>query len=143
MDLDITAEDQQFREEVRTWLEENKPRDPPPLGGQEMREYLMAWQRTQYEGGWAGVSWPKEYGGLGLTPIQELIWFEEYAAADAPPLGMNTIGQYHGGLTVMAMGTEEQKRIHLPPILKGEVVWCQGFSEPGAGSDLSKSSVPC
>jgi alkylation response protein AidB-like acyl-CoA dehydrogenase len=99
--------------------------------------YDRAWQRRQYDGGWAGISWPKQYGGRGLTPIQQLIWSEEYAAADCPLVHDSVwMGLNHAGHTIMARGSDEQKAFHLPRILKGEATWCQGFSEPGAGSDL-------
>jgi alkylation response protein AidB-like acyl-CoA dehydrogenase len=102
-----------------------------------MREFDLAWQRTQYEGGWAGIAWPREYGGRGMTLTQQLIWYEEYALADGPDVGVNFVGLNHGGPTLIARGSEEQKAHHLPRILRGESVWCQGFSEPGAGSDLA------
>ena len=138
MDLTFTAEQVEFRAEVRTWLEENVPREAPPHGDfAEMREYDTAWQRRQYEGGWAGISWPKEYGGRGLSPIEQLIWYEEYARAGAPYIRTCFVGINHAGPTLIKRGTEEQKRRHLRRILSGEDVWCQGFSEPGAGSDLA------
>ena len=102
-----------------------------------MREFDTAWQRKQFEGGWAGISWPVEYGGRGLSLVQQLIWYEEYARAKAPVVGCMFMALNHGGPTVIVRGTDEQKRIHLPAILRGEHVWCQGFSEPGAGSDLA------
>ncbi len=140
MNLDLTAEEQAFREEARTWLRENLPTEPRPPEGREMREFDLAWQRTLYEGGWAGINWPVEYGGRGLTDIQQMIWYEEFAKAD-PPFTLNNsctfVGNLHGGPTLIACGDEEQKARHLPRILRGEEVWCQGFSEPGAGSDLA------
>ena len=137
MDLDITPEEAHFRDEVRTWLAENVPREERPRFGEEARAFDLAWQRRQHEGGWAGVSWPKEYGGGGLSLIQQLIWHEEYARAGAPWIGSCFVGINHAGPTLITCGTEEQKAFHLPRILRGEVVWCQGFSEPGAGSDLA------
>jgi alkylation response protein AidB-like acyl-CoA dehydrogenase len=132
-----SAADQTFRDEVRTWLRENVPREEHPVELAAMRDFDLAWQRRQYEGGWAGIAWPTEYGGRGLTLTQQLIWYEEYALADGPDVGVNFVGLNHGGPTLIARGSEEQKADHLPRILRGESVWCQGFSEPGAGSDLA------
>lgn len=144
MNLDLTAEEQAFREEARTWLRDNLPTEPRPPEGQEMREFDLAWQRTLYDGGWAGISWPSEYGGRGLNDIQQMIWYEEFAKAD-PPFTLNNsctfVGNLHGGPTLIACGDEAQKSEHLPRILRGEEVWCQGFSEPGAGSDLASLST--
>ena len=108
-----------------------------------MREFDLAWQQTLYAGGWAGINWPAEYGGRGLNDIQQMIWYEEFARAD-PPFTLNNsctfVGNNHGGPTLIVSGTEDQKSFHLPKILRGESVWCQGFSEPGAGSDLASLS---
>jgi alkylation response protein AidB-like acyl-CoA dehydrogenase len=132
-------EERLFREEVRNWLRSNRPGDARP-GDEDITgqmTYDRAWQRCQYDGGWAGISWSKEYGGRGLTPIQQLIWSEEYAAADCPLVHDSVwMGLNHAGHTIIARGTDEQKAFHLPRILKGEATWCQGFSEPNAGSDL-------
>jgi alkylation response protein AidB-like acyl-CoA dehydrogenase len=91
-----------------------------------------------YDGGWAGLSWPREYGGRSLSPTEQLIWSEEYSAVRAPSMAANCtwLGLNHAGPTLIHSGTEEQKAFHLEKILKGEVAWCQGFSEPNAGSDL-------
>jgi alkylation response protein AidB-like acyl-CoA dehydrogenase len=140
VDFDFSAADREFRDEVRTWLRANVPRGTAPVDMQEMREFDLTWQRTQYEGGWAGIAWPSEYGGRGMGLTQQLIWYEEYALAGAPPVGVNFVGLNHGGPTLIARGNEVQKSSHLPRILKGESVWCQGFSEPGAGSDLASLS---
>jgi alkylation response protein AidB-like acyl-CoA dehydrogenase len=137
MDLEISAEDRRFREEVRTWLAENVPREPRPEIGPEARAFDLAWQRKQYDGGWAGVAWPREYGGRGLSLLQQMIWFEEYARAGGPYIGTCFVGINHAGPTLIARGSEAQKSFHLPRILRGDVVWCQGFSEPSAGSDLA------
>jgi alkylation response protein AidB-like acyl-CoA dehydrogenase len=142
VDLDFTAEQADFREEVRTWLAENAPTEPRPHswdGG--MREYDLAWQQTQWEGGWAGMAWPKEYGGRGLATLQQLIWYEEYARAGLPAIDSTFVGLNHAGPTLIARASEEQKAFHLPRILRGEDIWCQGFSEPGAGSDLAALST--
>ena len=108
-----------------------------------MRAFDLAWQRTLYDGGWAGINWPVEFGGRGLTDIQQMIWYEEFARAE-PPFTLNNsctfVGNNHGGPTLIVSGSDEQKAFHLPKILRGDVVWCQGFSEPGAGSDLASLS---
>ena len=137
MNLDFTEEDELFRQEVRSWLEDNVPKETRPADGPEMRDYDIAWQRRQFDGGWAGITWPEEYGGRGFSTIQQLIWYQEYARADAPYVGVNFVGQLHGGPTLIANGSEEHKKRHLSQILKGEEIWCQGFSEPGSGSDLA------
>ncbi len=137
MDLDFTPGELAFRDEVRTWLAENVPRDPRPDGGKALREWELAWQRHQYDAGWAGVAWPREYGGRGLSLLELLIWYEEYAKADAPQVAVTFVGLNHGGPTLIARASDEQKAYHLPKILRGDVAWCQGFSEPGAGSDLA------
>jgi len=136
MQIIETVETRRFREEVRAWLQENKPRDKRPEDGPEMRAFDMAWQQRQFEGGWAGVSWPAAYGGRGLALVEQLIWHEEYSRAGAPSSGNMFVALSHAGPTLINEGSEEQKTYHLPRILRGEVTWCQGFSEPGAGSDL-------
>ena len=144
MNLDLTAEEQAFREEARDWLRSNLPTDERPPEGQEMREFDLAWQRTLFDGGWAGINWPAEFGGRGLSDIQQMIWYEEFAKADPPFTLANSctfVGNMHGGPTLIVNGTDEQKAEYLPQILKGEKVWCQGFSEPGAGSDLAGLST--
>ncbi|MCW2829317.1 MAG: putative acyl-CoA dehydrogenase, partial [Aeromicrobium sp.] len=141
MDVEFTAEQREFRDEVRTWLEENKPRETRPDDRVGATEYDLAWQRKQYEAGWAGVSWPEEFGGRGSSLIEQLIWFEEWGRAGLPSIDACFVGLAHAGPTLMARATDEQKTKHLPEILKGDVVWCQGFSEPGAGSDLAGLST--
>src|SRR6202011_1524240 len=98
----------------------------------EMRAFDTAWQRRQFEGSWAGIAWPTEYGGRGLSPVEQLIWYEEYAKAGAPYIRTCFVGINHGGPTLIMRGTEEQKKRYLPPILRGEEGWGQGFSEPDA-----------
>src|SRR5215212_3358281 len=139
MDLNLTPNEQQFRDDFRAWLKTNVP--APWTGGTNENKadhiaYLKRWQRTLFEGGWAGISWPKKYGGRGATLMQQAIFQEELALANAPHL-IGTIGLSLVGPTVIALGTEEQKARHLPKILSGEEIWCQGFSEPNAGSDLA------
>jgi alkylation response protein AidB-like acyl-CoA dehydrogenase len=137
MMLQTTPEEESFRAEVRDWLQTNAPKEPRPTEGSAMRAYDMGWQKTQFEGGWAGISWPKAFGGRGLSLVEQVIWYEEYARAHAPRIGCGFVGVNHGGPTLIAKGTPEQQQRHLPRILRGEEVWCQGFSEPGAGSDLA------
>ncbi|AYJ84863.1 acyl-CoA dehydrogenase (plasmid) [Sphingomonas paeninsulae] len=137
MNLNFSPEDRNFRAEARAWLADNVPQERPPSHSAELRAFELAWQKRQYDGGWAGIPWAKQYGGRGATPIQQLIWFEEYAAAGAPPVACLVVALNHGGPTLIVRGSEEQKSFHLPRILSGQSVWCQGFSEPGAGSDLA------
>jgi alkylation response protein AidB-like acyl-CoA dehydrogenase len=137
MDLHFTPAEEDFRDRVRTWLAEHVPRRSDSRQGPAMRQADLAWQRTLYDGGWAGISWPAQYGGLGLSRNEEMIWYEEYARAGAPSVGTCFVGLNHAGPTLIARANEEQKAFHLPRILRGEVVWCQGFSEPDAGSDLA------
>ena len=140
MDLRYSEADERFRRELRGWLDAEVPRHgaPPPRSDWDARrEYDTGWQRKLFAAGYAGVNWPAEYGGRGATLTEELVYYEEYARAKAPYVGMNFVGLRHGGPTVIAEGSELQKKAHLPRILRGEEVWCQGFSEPSAGSDLA------
>src|SRR4051794_29713446 len=140
MDLRYTEEEAAFRGEVRAWLEEvlpSVPAEPDRNDWDARRVYDMGWQRMLYDAGYAGINWPKEYGGRGATPAEHLIFLEETEKARAPYVGMNFVGLLHAGPTLIAEATPEQKAFHLPGILKGEHVWCQGFSEPEAGSDLA------
>jgi alkylation response protein AidB-like acyl-CoA dehydrogenase len=137
MDLSFSPEDVRFREEVRAWLHDNAPRDPRPDEGQEMYDWDTAWQRKQHDAGYAGIAWPVEYGGRGMSLVEQLIWYEEYARAGGPYAGACFVGLAHAGPTLIARGTDEHKRAHLARILRGDEVWCQGFSEPEAGSDLA------
>lgn len=137
MNLDFTPQQMQFRERVRDWLEANKPAQSRPADGAEGRAFDLAWQKTLYAGGWAGINWPREYGGQGLDTFQQLIFLMEYAKSRAPGDWYRFNGLNLAGPTIIACGNEEQKKTYLPPILKGEVIWCQGFSEPAAGSDLA------
>ena len=143
MDLRFSDVDERFRAEVREWLAVEVPvHGPPPPPGDwpARRAYDTAWQRKLYDAGYAGVAWPEEFGGRGLPVTQQLVYLEEYARAGAPYISVNFVGVMHAGPTLIAEGTDEQRRHHLPRILKGEEVWCQGFSEPGAGSDLASLS---
>jgi len=137
MEYGFSAEDRAFRDEVRTWLRANIPSEKRPGEGAAMRAFDTAWQRRQFDAGWGGIAWPTEYGGRGLSLMHQLIWHEEYAHAGAPPPGCMFVALNHGGPTLMARGSAEQQGFHIPRILSGDAVWCQGFSEPGAGSDLA------
>jgi alkylation response protein AidB-like acyl-CoA dehydrogenase len=144
MDFADIPEHAAFRTELRDWLEANLTEDLKVEDAQDQRvspdretlERRRAWQKKMHEAGWVGISWPKDYGGRGAGLIERVIWDEEYAAARAPVLpgamGLNLVGP-----TVIHWGSDEQKRRYLPPIMSGEEVWAQGFSEPGAGSDLA------
>ncbi len=137
MDIQFSAEEQRFREECRDWLHANVPAEKRPMDAADALDFDKAWQRRLFEAGWAGINWPVEYGGRGLSIVQQVIWLEEYAKAHAPWIGANFVGVNHGGPTLIINASEAQKEYHLPRILKGESIWCQGFSEPGAGSDLA------
>jgi alkylation response protein AidB-like acyl-CoA dehydrogenase len=135
LDLTLSPSEQAFRDELRGWLEENHPGEEP-AGDEAAFEFRRAWQKKLHEAGWAGVSWPKEYGGRGATLIEQSIFYEEMVRAKAPSAA-NVLGLVMGGPVVMTHGTEEQKQRYLEPILSAEEIWCQGFSEPESGSDLA------
>ncbi len=137
MDLAFSREDDEFRDEVRTWLADNAPRGRRPPVGATARDFDSAWQRVQFDGGWAGISWPVDYGGRGLSLAQQLIWYEEYARTGLPVIDSRFVGLSHAGPTLIARARDDQKASHLPAILRGDSIWCQGFSEPEAGSDLA------
>jgi alkylation response protein AidB-like acyl-CoA dehydrogenase len=132
--------DEDFRAEVRSWLATEVPEygpPPPPGDWPARRAYDTGWQRVLFDAGYAGLAWPAAFGGRGLPASQQLVFLEEYARADAPYIGVNFVGIAHAGPTLIAEGTDDQRSSHLPRILRGESVWCQGFSEPEAGSDLA------
>jgi alkylation response protein AidB-like acyl-CoA dehydrogenase len=135
MDLTLSPAEREFRDDIRGWLEANHP-GPEPDGDKEGFEFRRTWQKQLNERGWAGLSWPTEYGGAGATLVEQAIFFEEVARAGTPPMA-NVLGLAMGGPTVIMHGTEEQKQRFLPPILSADEIWCQGFSEPGSGSDLA------
>ena len=140
MDLRYSREDEAFRAEIRAWLEVEVPAHgppPPPDDWPARRAYDTAWQRKLYDAGLAGLAWPSAFGGRGLPITQQLVYLEEYARAGAPYIGVNFVGLMHAGPTLIAEGSDAQRAFHLPRILRGESVWCQGFSEPQAGSDLA------
>jgi len=139
MDLTLNAEEIKFRDELRAWLRKNLPQDWPQWREKPVEEsfpYLRNWQRKLDEGGWAAVSWPKEYGGRGATLMQQAIFWEEMARVQAPAM-VNALGLGLIGPTIIAHGTDAQKKRFIPKILSAEEIWCQGFSEPNAGSDLA------
>ena len=135
MDLTLTAAEEAFRDEVRAWLNENHP-GPEPEGEEAKFRFRREWQRKMHDAGWAGISWPKEYGGRGATQIEQAIFSEEMARAKAPSPA-NVLGLVMGGPVIIAHGNEQQKERFLEPILSAEEIWCQGFSEPESGSDLA------
>jgi alkylation response protein AidB-like acyl-CoA dehydrogenase len=148
MDFQYTPEQEAFRLEVRGWLEQNLPADLCVDDAFDERvapdrptfDRRVAWQRKLYASRWVGISWPATYGGRDATLMEQIIFDEEYFRARAPVLpgysGVNMAGP-----TIIEWGTEEQKRRFLPRILSGEDIWCQGYSEPGAGSDLASLST--
>ena len=144
MDFQYTPEQDAFRTEVRNWLAANldsalcvdDPKDERVAPDRETFEKRRIWQRTMYDCGWVGIAWPKEYGGRGAGLLEQVIFDEEYTNAHAPVLpGYSGIALC--GPTLMHWGTDEQKERFLKRILNGDDVWCQGYSEPGAGSDLA------
>ena len=144
MDLRFTADELAFRDELRAWLHEVLPTiapRPPENDFAARRAYDTAWQRKLFDAGYAGINWSKEFGGRGATPTEHLIFLEETERLGAPYVGVNFVGLLHGGPTIIMEATDEQRSKHLPSILRGDEVWCQGFSEPNAGSDLASLST--
>jgi alkylation response protein AidB-like acyl-CoA dehydrogenase len=135
VDLTLSPAEEGFRDELRAWLADHHP-GREPAGDEAAFEFRRDWQRRLHGAGWAGVSWPTEYGGRGATLVEQAIFNEETVRAGTPQLA-NVLGLAMGGPTVIAHGTEEQRRRYLPPILSAEEIWCQGFSEPDSGSDLA------
>ncbi|MGI8536370.1 MAG: acyl-CoA dehydrogenase family protein [Mycobacteriales bacterium] len=142
MDLRHSEQDEQFRTELRAWLDQHLPlemREPAfwaELSDDESFQARRTWEAGKADAGFAGIQWPTEYGGRGGTPTMKAIYDEEMALANAPAT-VNALGLAFLGPTVMAIGTEEQKKSIIAPLLHCDVIWCQGFSEPGAGSDLA------
>ena len=141
MDFTFTPEQETFRHELRSWLASHVPPDSerlrhlqPQASPADLR-FLKDWQKTVYKGGWAGISWPKEYGGRGASLVERMIFDEEMAAHKAPGL-MNVLGLEIVGPTIITHGSQAQKQRYLANILSGEEVWSQGYSEPSSGSDL-------
>jgi alkylation response protein AidB-like acyl-CoA dehydrogenase len=145
VDLNLTPRELRFRDEVRAWFAENVPKDWVKRRDEEESmqgrfDYLRAWQRKLYDAGWAGISWPKDFGGRGAPVMEQVIFIEEMARAEAPPMA-NVIALGLIGPTIIAFGTPEQKKRYLAKMLSAEEIWCQGFSEPNAGSDLAALST--
>jgi alkylation response protein AidB-like acyl-CoA dehydrogenase len=140
MDLTYPPDAEEFRGEIRAWLEANLPEgwfdDGFEMTSEERRKFHEEWTQKLFDGGWICASWPKEYGGKGLTTMQSVVLNEEFARAGAP-LRADFFGDTLVGPTILQWGSEEQKKEFLPKILSGQISWCQGFSEPDAGSDLA------
>jgi alkylation response protein AidB-like acyl-CoA dehydrogenase len=142
MDLNLTPQEQSFRDEFRAWLAANIPEGwgtadaHAPEDSKERFDFLRAWQKKMHEAGWVAVHWPKEYGGRGASIIEQAIFIEEMARANAPQL-INVLGLSLLGPTLIAYGTEAQKKRFLQNIMSADEIWCQGYSEPNAGSDLA------
>src|SRR5262245_58148150 len=135
MDLNLTAEETQFRDELRGWLATHAPKNwehRPDDSMQAHFAFLRKWQRTLFDGGWAGISWPREYGGRGASLMQQVIFWQELARVNAPPMA-NVIGLGMVGPTIIAFGTEAQKTRFLRGILSADEIWCQGFLGPNGG----------
>ncbi|MGD9471616.1 MAG: acyl-CoA dehydrogenase [Novosphingobium sp.] len=143
MDFNYSPEEQTFRDEVRAWLASALPKGWgktafEPEDEDERAHFRIEWERKLYEGGWSGISWPTKYGGRGATLVEQGIFAEECARAQAPE-GINVIGRNLAATTLMHHGNEAQRERYLPRILAAEEIWCQGFSEPNAGSDLASA----
>jgi alkylation response protein AidB-like acyl-CoA dehydrogenase len=141
LDFTLSPDQDAFRRRVRAWLEANIPEDWTKFGLSEVPRpeayaFLRKWQATLYDAGFIGITWPKEYGGQGLTFVEEMILHQEMALQKAPPV-LNVLGVGMAGPTIIAYGTEEQKKRYPAKILSCEEIWCQGYSEPNAGSDLA------
>ena len=149
MDFAYSEREEGFRRELGEWLGRNLPehrkRFPPSddeltFHPDKSFDSSLAWHKRLHAGGWVGIHWPKEYGGRGASLVEQMIFAEEMIGAGAPP-GVNMIGLTMVGPAVVHHGTEQQKARWLPPILSADEIWCQGFSEPGAGSDLANLST--
>jgi alkylation response protein AidB-like acyl-CoA dehydrogenase len=140
MELSYPADAEEFRQEIRTWLETNLPKGWGQPGfemsAEERKAFNETWPSKLFEGGWICATWPTEYGGKGLTTMQGVVLSEEFARMKAP-LRADFFGDTLVGPTLLQWGTEEQKKEFLPNILNGKTRWCQGFSEPNSGSDLA------
>ena len=138
--LTYTPEAEKFRVEVKSWLKENLPKgwfdDGFELTGDQRKKFNESWPQKLFEGGWICATWPKEYGGKGLSILEGVVLAEEFANARAP-MRADFFGDTLVGPTLLQWGTEEQKKEFLPKILSGQMRWCQGFSEPNSGSDLA------
>ena len=140
MDLRYTEAEEKFRADLRSWLESEVPAhgSPPPSHDWEARRaYDTGWQRKLYDAGYAGINWPKEYGGRDATLVEQLIYYEEIARADAPYVGVNVVGLLHDRPTLMAEGTDAQKAKWLQPIIAGELQATVAYTEPQSRYDLA------
>ena len=140
MDLHFSQEELDFQSSVKDWLKDNysehmRERYSNSPNGHLTKEEHMRWQKSLYERGWAGINWPKEYGGAEFTAAQKYLFNKEMAAANAP--SVVAFGEKMVAPVIMAFGSDEQKSNYLPDILSSKVWWCQGYSEPGSGSDLA------
>lgn len=133
--MDVEQFDE-FRSEFRSWLHQHVPREPEPSDTVGAFEFRREWQRRLHDHGWAGIAWPTEFGGRDATPVEQFIYYEELAYAGAPQ-PVNEPGMMFFGPALMVHGSEMLKRRYLPAILSADDVFCQGFSEPDAGSDLA------
>lgn len=142
MDFSYTSQEEQFRLELREWLENNLPEGwlggtfKMPENQQELGQFLRIWQRKLSEGRWAAIAWPEKQGGRNATLMEEIIYHQEMVRVKAPPL-VNYVGLHMVGPTLMQIGSKEQQEKYISKIITGEEVWCQGYSEPNAGSDLA------
>ena len=141
MDFSYSAEELAFRDDLRDWLAANLPAGWgdsvfEPVDEDERAHFRLEWEKKLFTGGWNGIDWPKKYGGRGASLVEQAIFAEENARARAPD-GLNIIGRNLVGTTLLHHGSEAQRLRYLPKILSGEELWCQGFSEPNAGSDLA------
>ena len=141
MDFNDTPDQATFREKCRTWLENNAPYKDgsakmESFANKDILKEAKEWQKKKYNAGWAMLHWPKEYGGIGATPIERIIWANEEAKFNVPK-GIFEIGLGMCGPVMMTYATEEQKERYLPPMAEGKEIWCQLFSEPSAGSDVA------
>ena len=143
MDLNFSKEDESFRAEIAAWMADNLTGRFAELRGRggpgdehSFHDLRHAWEKHMAASGWTCVGWPKDHGGRGLPIEQQVLFFEEYARAGGPGR-VGHIGEGLAGPTISAFGTEAQKKRFLPPIVAGEELWCQGYSEPNAGSDLA------
>jgi alkylation response protein AidB-like acyl-CoA dehydrogenase len=141
MDFNFTPEEDAFRQDLHSWLQDNLPESYDPqefdrIDADTRFEFQRTWQKKAHEAGWVGIHWPKEYGGRGAGLMEMFIYNQEMYKMHAPRFA-NTLGLMMSGPTIIHWGTEEQKRRYLPKILSGEEIWCEGLSEPNAGSDLA------
>jgi alkylation response protein AidB-like acyl-CoA dehydrogenase len=141
MDFNYSPEQEAYRQEVRTWLEANQPPPLTPEERERIDENLLwdrnkRWHKKLYEGGWIGLNWPRQYGGRGATFIEQVIFQQELGRLGLP-MGINVLGIIMTGPALMQWGTDEQKQRYLKPIIMADEIWCEGMSEPGAGSDLA------